>query len=230
MMIFCSTLIDIMTIASLYYWTRYSTTWRLLLTMGAFYSLRSLTTNMVIFEVPKGYNWGYPGIMSIFVPYGPTADFFYSGHVGACVIQYNEFHSNGRTWWARLCLFSMCAQIFLMVALRSHYTLDMLSAVIFAHYLFIMAERYSYLVDWYVMGIPLSKRLASNSEMHSQSESGATLPSSQSGLTKNGSVGHYFITCKNCMHPVSNYMLNEFCVHGVHHQPGGAEETPYEGG
>lgn len=51
----------------------------------------------------------------------------------------------------------------MMVALRSHYTLDMLAAVIFAHYIFIMAERYSYLVDYYIFGIPLAKRLANNS-------------------------------------------------------------------
>lgn len=26
------------------------------------------------------------------------------------------------------------------------------------------------------------------------------------------SAGKYFISCKNCHHPVSNYMLNETCV------------------
>jgi hypothetical protein len=29
--------------------------------------------------------------MSIFVPYGETADFFYSGHVGVCMLMYLEF-------------------------------------------------------------------------------------------------------------------------------------------
>lgn len=35
------------------------------------------------------------------------------------------------------------------------------------------------------------------------------------------------------MHPVSNYMLNEHCVHGLYHYPGGAEgaeDTLREGG
>ena len=86
MMIFCSGLVDTMTLSSLYHWARYSTTWRIVLALGVFYSFRSLTTNMVIFEIPEGYNWGYPGVMSIFVPYGATADFFYSGHVGTCVL------------------------------------------------------------------------------------------------------------------------------------------------
>jgi len=163
LMILCSGLLDFMTLSSCYYWARYSTTWRFLLAMGVFYSLRSMTTNLVIYEIPKGYNWGYPGVMSLFVPYGATADFFYSGHVGTCVLQYNEFHSNGKSNWAAFCIVTMLFQIFMMVALRSHYTLDMLAAVIFAHYIYIMSERYSYLVDYYIFGIPLSKRLSNNS-------------------------------------------------------------------
>jgi len=53
-----------------------------------------------------------------------------------------------------------------MVALRSHYTMDMMAAVIFAHYFWVMAEKYSYIVDWYIFGIPLSKRLANDSQYH----------------------------------------------------------------
>jgi hypothetical protein len=94
----------------------------------------------------------------------------------------------------------MFCQIFMMVALRSHYTLDMLAAVIFAHYMFIISERYCYLVDWYIFGIPLSKRLVNNDCYH------------ETPLVKNGSVGSYFISCKNCMHPISNYMVNENSV------------------
>jgi len=115
----------------------------------------------------------------------------------------------------------------MMVSLRSHYTLDMLAAVIFAHYIFIMAERYSYLVDYYIFGIPLAKRIANNSYDYSDLESESA---ASRGLVKNGSMGHYFITCKNCMCPVSNYMLNENCVQGVYHCPGGADDTLREGG
>ena len=78
----------------------------------------------------------------------------------------------------------MFCQIFLMVSLRSHYTLDMLAAVIFGHYLFIMAERYSYLVDWYIFGIPLAKRLVNNNCYHEGAEyqeTGSTANSSQRG-------------------------------------------------
>lgn len=107
MMIFCSFLVDLMTFISFYYWARYSSTWRFLMALGIFYSFRSFTTNVATFEIPQGYNWGYPGIMSVFVPYGSTADFFYSGHVGTCVLQYNEHHANKRTYLAAFCMLTM---------------------------------------------------------------------------------------------------------------------------
>jgi|TARA_B110001450_G_C17550705_1_gene452555 hypothetical protein len=49
-----------------------------------------------------------------------------------------------------------------MIALRSHYTMDMLAAVIFAHYFWIMSEKYSFIIDWYIFRIPLAKRLAND--------------------------------------------------------------------
>lgn len=98
-------------------------------------------------------------MLSIFVPYGKTADFFYSGHVGTCVIQALEFNAIGYTNWCYFAVFALFCQIFQLVSLRSHYTMDMIAGIIFAHYFWILSERYCYLVDWYIFGIPLSKRL-----------------------------------------------------------------------
>ena len=47
-----------------------------------------------------------------------------------------------------------------MIALRSHYSMDMLSGIIFGHYMWILCEKYSYFVDWHIFGIPLEKRMA----------------------------------------------------------------------
>jgi hypothetical protein len=58
----------------------------------------------------------------------------------------------------------MISQIFMMVALRSQYTMNMMAALIFANYFWFMAEKYSYIIDWYVLGIPLSKRLTNDSQ------------------------------------------------------------------
>jgi hypothetical protein len=69
-----------------------------------------------------------------------------------------EFKANG---WRRFAWFSLVtaiAQIILMACLRGHYFIDMLSGIIFAHYLWMLAERYSYLVDVKLLKIPFKKR------------------------------------------------------------------------
>jgi len=48
----------------------------------------------------------------------------------------------------------------MMLVLRAHYTMDMIAAVIFAHYFWLMGDRYSYLIDWKLLKIPLYKRMA----------------------------------------------------------------------
>jgi len=103
----------------------------------------------------------------------------------------------------------------MMTALRSHYSLDMIASVIFAHYMFIIAERYSYIVDWYVFGMPLSKRLVGSNLDHEGLETGKASSDLTILSKQKGSVGNYFITCKNCKHPMSNYMLNEDCVNSL---------------
>ena len=48
----------------------------------------------------------------------------------------------------------------MMLVLRAHYTMDMIAAVIFAHYFWLIGDRYSYLIDWKILKIPLYKRMA----------------------------------------------------------------------
>jgi PAP2 superfamily C-terminal len=118
--------------------------------------------------------WEFPGFYSITVPYGKTNDFFFSGHVGCCIINFLEFKANG---WNRFASFSALTCIFqtaLMVSLRGHYFIDLISGVIFAHYMWMMAERYSYLVDVKIFKIPFKKRFPM-----------------------------YTHSCTNCQHPVT---------------------------
>jgi hypothetical protein len=69
-----------------YRWTRYSSSYRLILASAMFYVTRSVCQSLIVIEYPEGYNWGYPGFFSFSIPYGETNDFFYSGHVGICVV------------------------------------------------------------------------------------------------------------------------------------------------
>ena len=81
-----STCIDIMMLIAFYRFARYATTYRLLICMALFYSTRIICQLLIVIEYPEGYLWKFPGIYSLMVPYGETNDFFYSGHVGVCMI------------------------------------------------------------------------------------------------------------------------------------------------
>ena len=131
--------------------------------MLVFYGFRIIVQQIFFVEYPQGYLWGWPGFFSLFVPYGSTPDFFYSGHVGVCMLHVLEFYAIGWYWMSAYALLAMFLQIFLMVALRSHYTMDMFAGIVFAHYFWIMSEKYSFVIDWYIFRIPLAKRLANDS-------------------------------------------------------------------
>ena len=107
--IVCSELMDVLMIISFYRFARYSSTWRLTLAMALFYGIRGLLQAIWYVEKPDGYNWAYPGFLSIFVPYGETADFFFSGHVGVCVIMFHEFYTVGWYIFSAYSLVVACA-------------------------------------------------------------------------------------------------------------------------
>lgn len=206
LLIFASSLVDSMQLIQFIRWSRWGITWRLMLACAVFYLFRALVQNVWFVEKPPGYNWAFPGYISIYVGYGSTADFFYSGHVGICILHHLEFKAIGWYTLSYFSIFVMFVQAFTMVALRSHYSVDMISGALFAHYIFILSERYSYLIDWYILGIPLDKRLASSNDHFSEENPNFNGSSPQSG------IGRYFISCKNCQHPIGNYMTNEYTV------------------
>jgi hypothetical protein len=70
MLIISSLFIDILMFSGLYRFVRYGTTWRIVIAMSLFYSVRFIVQHLWYVEYPDGYNWGYPGFFSIFVPYG----------------------------------------------------------------------------------------------------------------------------------------------------------------
>lgn len=164
LLIFASSCMDALQIIGFYRWSRFGSSWRFMITFASFYVFRVLVQSLWYIEKPPGYDWGFPGYMSIFVGYGTTTDFFYSGHVGCCVVHALEFNTVGWNIMSYFAIFAMFTQAFTMVVLRSHYTVDMIAGVIFAHYAFILVERHIYLVDYHVFGIPLEKRMATSNE------------------------------------------------------------------
>jgi hypothetical protein len=107
LLIFASSLVDAMQILSFIRFARWGITWRLMGACLVFYVFRALVQNIWFVEKPPGYNWAFPGYISIYVGYGSTADFFYSGHVGICILHHLEFKAIGWHALSYFCIIVM---------------------------------------------------------------------------------------------------------------------------
>ena len=155
MIIVDSILMDIMILVQSYKFAMFGTTFRWVFAMIIFYAARSITQQLVILPFPKGNQWNYPGFFSIYITYGHVPDFCWSGHIGGCTLNMFEFWANGEIFWAIYSGILGICTFFMMIFVRGHYSTDMISGFIIAHFTFIMMDKYIYLFDWYILGIPL---------------------------------------------------------------------------
>lgn len=88
-------------------------------------------------QFPEDYIWEYPGFPSLTVTYKPTSDFFFSGHVGAMTFCALENYSVENYAMMSLAIFAMFFESFVLLVTRAHYSIDLISGVVFAHYIWI---------------------------------------------------------------------------------------------
>lgn len=90
---------------------------------------------------PDGYIWEYPGFPSVMVSYLKTNDFFFSGHVGLPILMMCEFQLLKRYFMFSFCIMTFFIEAFTMLVTRGHYTIDLITGAIFAHYIFQNVEK-----------------------------------------------------------------------------------------
>ena len=100
-------------------------------------------------KYPEGYIWDYPGISSLTVSYLKTNDFFFSGHVGLPIIIGLDCLQDNKTYIFILSLFICIFESFTMIVTRGHYIIDIFAGIIISHYLFIIVDKYIYILDNY---------------------------------------------------------------------------------
>ena len=127
--------LDLMVITQCYKFSKYGSTYRLLWTIVLFFGIRGLIQQLVILETPTGSIWKYPGWFTTFVAYPSICDYWYSGHVGFCFINYLEFMKNGEIFWGTYSFILMIFTSFFIVVMRGHYAIDIPSGLIFGHYI-----------------------------------------------------------------------------------------------
>lgn len=159
LLIISSLAIDIMVFISFFHWALYSISWRLILALISFYSFRAIIQAMFAMKFPDGYLWIDPGFPSLFVSYLKTRDFFFSGHVGFPIILAQEWNRIKKYYLQIVCYLVCFLELLTMVFLRGHYSIDLISGLVFSHYFFIIMEPLAIIVDkWRYMDMKEKNR------------------------------------------------------------------------
>ena len=115
-----------------------------------FYSTRAAIQSFFLLRAPPGYCWDYPGFPSLTVSYQKTSDFFYSGHVGVVLFCALEHKHLGNIYMMWVALFVCALETLIMIFFRGHYSIDLISGLVYSHYYWIISEWLSVKIDNYL--------------------------------------------------------------------------------
>lgn len=104
---------------------------RPLIGLGMLFMLRQLCQVLVSLPAPEGMIWHYPGVPAILVTYGVATDLFFSGHTSVAVFGSLEIGRRGRFWLVVGCLIT-AFEVWTVLTLRAHYTMDVYAAAMTA--------------------------------------------------------------------------------------------------
>jgi len=139
---FTANLMDILLISFILYYVIYSDCARTLLTIFAFYFLRSNIQNNFVLSFYENYLYYSMEGFSFVVPNGRTADFFFSGHCGSAFIITLSFRDKDVNLFYYFGIFVILAQLFFLTSARAHYSVDVIFGIIVGHYLYIIVGRF----------------------------------------------------------------------------------------
>jgi len=156
MQIICSLFMDIVYLTTAGYWVLYGRSGRLIISMIFFYAVRALIQQIWQSPFPAGFWWYDPGFPSLVVPYGRGSDFFFSGHMGFLVICASEWKKNGHLLVTLLITIGAIYTCFILLVYQIHYSIDIFTGCIFAHWCFMMYDQNADTIDGFFMKIYIS--------------------------------------------------------------------------
>ncbi len=140
LMIVVALILDISIFMLSYCWIMYGKNWRPLLTLAMFYLLRVICQNLFLMKYPDNIIWEYPGFPSFAVSYHKTSDFFFAGQIGIFLISAMELWSFDFKVFSIIAYIGVILHFFMMVVLRGHYFIDLISGLMAAHYFHMMSD------------------------------------------------------------------------------------------
>lgn len=92
--------------------------------------------------------WKSPHFPSLMVPYDRTRDFYFSGHTGIAILILIEVHKLNMPLFAKfLCYFQVFWMIMMLVASRTHYSIDIVGGILFGMLCYDLSEKVVYYSD-----------------------------------------------------------------------------------
>lgn len=107
---------------------------RPLLGLFLLFVLRQLCQAMVALPAPSDFIWRHPGFPSLLVTYETGNDFFFSGHTAIAVFGAMELWRCRRPWLKPAAVLIAAVEIFTVLVLRAHYTMDVFAAILAAYW------------------------------------------------------------------------------------------------
>ena len=131
---------------------------RLVFSLILFYPPRQIIQGLFLVGRPIGFLWFFPGIHSLIIPYFDTNDFYWSGHVGSSATFVLEYWRSGWTKMTYFATFVMLSEWFMLMSLRTHYVIDLVTGLMLAQNMHRWGEKLSFYFEVKLMGLPKEKR------------------------------------------------------------------------
>ena len=107
------------------------------------FGMRQICQLLCALPPPSGIIWRDPGVPTLLVTYDVATDFFFSGHTGLAVLGAVELTRFGNHRWLYLGVAIILFEVFAVLVLRAHYTMDVLTGAIAARYATMLAARWA---------------------------------------------------------------------------------------
>ena len=111
------------------------------------FSLRQISQLCCTLPPPPGIIWRDPGFPTVLVTYDVGNDFFFSGHTALAVLGAIEICHLGPWWLGAIAVLVALGEALIVLVLRAHYTLDVITGGFAAWFAADMAGRLAPLVD-----------------------------------------------------------------------------------
>ena len=111
------------------------------------FGLRQICQGLCTLPPPPGIIWRRPGFPALLVTYDVGNDFFFSGHTALAVLGAIEAAHLGPQWLAAAAAAIALGEMVIVLVLRAHYTLDVVTGALAAFLAADVAARLSPAVD-----------------------------------------------------------------------------------